>query len=95
MLTVHDDAGWHKNQAIPLPDNLHLLLLPSCPPELSLVEHFSDELREKLFHNCVFDSIDATKCHVEQERAAFEEDSQRAKFTTHRLWIVNALANAN
>lgn len=95
ILMVLDGAGWHKNQAIPLPSNLMLLFLPPYSPELNPVEHLWDDLREKSFHNRVFDSIDALENHLEQELAAFEKDSQRAKSITHWPWIINALSNAN
>ena len=92
---VLDGAGWHKNQAIPLPGNIKLLFLPPYSPELNPVEHLWDDLREKSFHNRVFDSIDALENHLEQELAAFEENPQRAKSITHWPWIINALFNAN
>lgn len=92
---VLDGAGWHKNQAIPMPDNLQLLFLPPYSPELNPVEHLWDGLREKSFHNHVFDSIDALECHLEQELAAFEKDPQRSKSIAHWPWIINALSNAN
>lgn len=95
ILMVLDGAGWHKNQTIPLPSNLRLLFLPPYSPELNPVEHLWDDLREKSFHNRVFDSIDALENHLEQELAAFEENSQRAKYITHWPWIINALSNAN
>jgi len=95
ILMVLDGAGWHKNQTIPLPSNLRLLFLPPYSPELNPVEHLWDDLREKSFRNRVFDSIDALENHLEQELAAFEENSQRAKSITHWPWIINALSNAN
>ena len=94
ILMVLDGAGWHKNRSVPLPANLQLLFLPPYAPELNPVEHLWDDLREKSFHNRVFDSIDALECHLEQALAEFENDSQRAKSITHWHWIVNALSNA-
>lgn len=35
------------------------MFLPPNSPELNLVEHIWDELREKHFHNRAFDSLDA------------------------------------
>jgi len=71
------------------------LFLPPYPPELNPVGHLWDDLREKSFHSRVFDSLDALENHLEQELAAFEENSQRAKSITHWPWIINALSNAN
>ena len=95
ILMVLDGAGWHKSQSAPLPANLQLVFLPPYSPELNQVEHLWDDLREKSFHNRVFDSIDALECHLEQALAAFEKDSQRVRSITHWPWIINALSNAN
>jgi transposase len=38
---------------------LKLHFLPPYSPELNPQEHVWDELREKWFHNIVFDSLDA------------------------------------
>ncbi|WP_124944901.1 transposase [Sulfurirhabdus autotrophica] len=95
ILMVLDGAGWHKNQSVPLPSNLQLLFLPPYSPELNSVEHLWDDLREKSFHNCVFDSIGALESHLEHVLATFEKDLQRAKSITYWPWIVNALSNAN
>ena len=69
--------------------------MPPYSPELNPVEHLWDDLREKSFHNRVFDSIDALESHLEQGLAAFEKDSQHAKSITYWPWIINALFNAN
>ena len=61
LVLVLDGAGWHRSAAIRLPDNLRLLLLPPYSPELNPVEPIWDDLREKHFHNPVFDSIDDLK----------------------------------
>jgi transposase len=48
-----------RGKRICIPPNLHLLFLPPYSPELDPVEHLWDEIREKYFHNLVFDSLDA------------------------------------
>ena len=55
IVMVLDGAGWHKT-SFQLPENLLLHFLPPYSPELKAQEHVWDELREKYFHNKVFDS---------------------------------------
>ncbi|WP_370867410.1 transposase [Nitrosomonas sp.] len=57
IVMVMDRAGWHRSHSLTLAENLRLLLLPPYSPELNPIEHLWDELREKNFHNRVFDSI--------------------------------------
>ena len=59
IVMVMDGAGWHSSKALVAPPNMRLLSLPPYAPELNPVEHLWDELREKCFHNKVFNSIDA------------------------------------
>jgi len=56
VVIVLDGAGWHKCKDLRLPDNLRLLFLPPYFPELNPQEHLWDELREKYFHNRVFEA---------------------------------------
>ena len=65
IVMVLDGAGWHQSESMHLAPNLTLLPLPPYAPELNPVEHIWDELREKYFHNRVFDSIDALEDHLE------------------------------
>ncbi|MBA3755643.1 MAG: transposase [Nitrosomonas sp.] len=60
-----DGAGWHRSHTLKLPHNLRLLMLPPYSPELNPVQNLWDELREKSFHNRVFDSLDALENHLE------------------------------
>lgn len=65
IILVLDGAGWHRSHTLKLPHNLRLLMLPPYSPELNPVENLWDELREKSFHNRVFDSLDALENHLE------------------------------
>src|SRR5471030_2409779 len=57
IVMVLDGAGWHQSASLKLAHNLRLLTLPPYSPELNPVEHLWDDLREKSFHNRVFDSM--------------------------------------
>lgn len=61
---ILDGAGWHRSKDFRLPDNIRLLFLPPYSSELNPQEHLWDELREKYFHNRIFDSIDALENHL-------------------------------
>lgn len=39
ILLVLDGAGWHTGAAVPVPEGIHLLVLPSYSPELQPAEH--------------------------------------------------------
>ena len=70
---------------------MQLLPLPPYAPELNPVEHIWDELREKYFHNRVFDSIAALEDQLTIGLVALEEDTARVKSIVAWNWIINAL----
>lgn len=93
IVMVLDGAGWHTSGQLRLPDNIRLLQLPPYAPELNPVEHVWDELREKRFHNRVFDSLDALEDHLETALRDFENDCQRIRSIVAWPWIMDALLN--
>jgi transposase len=95
IVMVLDGAGWHKSNALVLPGNLKLHFLPPYSPELNPVEHLWDELREKHFHNRVFDSIDALENHLVDALRAMEQNTERVASITCWPWIINSISNAN
>ena len=93
MIMVLDGAGWHRNESLIVPDNIQLLKLPPYSPELNPVEHLWDDLREKSFHNVVFNSIDALEDHLEETLRNMENDQDRIRSIVAWPWIINALLN--
>jgi transposase len=93
IVMVLDGAGWHQSGALTLPANLRLLPLPPYSPELNPVEHLWDELREKAFHNRVFNSIDALEDHLEVNLRALENDHARVHSIVSWPWIIDSLQN--
>ncbi len=91
LIMILDGAGWHKSKQIQLPSNLRVAFLPPYSPELNPVEHLWDDLREKFFHNRVFDSIDALEIHLADALLAYENNPSRVKSITAWDWIINAL----
>lgn len=94
VVMVLDGAGWHKSKDFHLPENLRLPFLPPYSPELNPQEHLWDELREKYFHNRVFDSIDALEDHLVVALLNLENAPARIKGITACDWIINAVSIA-
>lgn len=93
IVMVHDGAGWHQSQSLTLPANLRVLTLPPYSPELNPVEHLWDDLREKSFHNCVFESLDALESHVDISLRDRERDPSRVRSIVAWPWIIHAVTN--
>jgi transposase len=93
LVMVLDGAGWHQSESLQLPANLRLLRLPPYSPELNPVEHLWDELREKAFHNRVFESIDALEAHLALALREMELDRPRVHSIVSWPWIMTALLN--
>ncbi len=91
IIMIVDGAGWHKNQKLTLPSNLRLVFLPPYAPELNPVEQIGDDLREKFFHNRVFDSIEALEDHLVSALLAYENDSDRVRSIAGWDWIIKSL----
>lgn len=91
IVMVLDGAGWHQRGALTLAPNLRLLSLPPYSPELNPVEHLWDDLREKSFHNRVFDSLNALENHLETALLNMELDRQRVHSIVAWPWIINSL----
>ena len=88
---VTDGAGWHRSDLLTIPANMRLLPLPPYSPELNPVEHIWDDLREKSFHNRVFESIDALEQHLSSSLREMELDNQRVHSIVAWPWIINSL----
>lgn len=93
IIMVLDGAGWHTGHELKPPPNMQLLRLPPYSPELNPVENLWDELREKFFHNKVFDSMDALEDQLQVGLLALENDWPRVQSIVAWNWIVNALLN--
>lgn len=67
-------------------------LIAPYAPELNPVEHLWDELREKCFHNKVFDSIDALEDDLAMALVAMENTPEVIKSITNWPWINDVLS---
>jgi transposase len=91
LILVLDGAGWHRSTTLRVPPNIHLLSLPPYAPELNPVEHLWDELREKHFHNRVFDSFNALEDHLVTALRLTENATERVRSIVSWPWIIDAL----
>jgi len=92
IVMVLDGAGWHSSKHLITPGNMRLLALPPYAPELNPVEHIWDELREKCFHNKVFNSIDALEDELAMALLAMENTPVVIASITRWPWIIDALS---
>ena len=93
IIMIMDNAGWHRNELLKMPGNLRVLNLPPYSPELNPVEHIWDDLREKSFHNRVFDSIDSLEDHLTIALRNMENNQERVHSIVAWPWIINTLMN--
>lgn len=91
IVMVMDGAGWHRSHALKAPNNIYLLKLPPYAPELNPIEHVWDELREKFFHNRVFESLDALEDQLALGLMALEKDPERLRSIVSWDWIIASL----
>jgi hypothetical protein len=53
-----DQAGWHGSRELVIPATLGLIQQPASSPQVNLVEHWWEELREKDLHTRLFSCLD-------------------------------------
>lgn len=86
-LLVLDGAGWHKPEALDVPDNITLLTLPPYSPELNPMENVWAYLRANKLAISVFDTVGDildTCCNAWN---FFAENAETVKSITTRKWI--------
>ena len=93
IIMILDGAGWHTAGFLTIPENMRLVSLPPYAPELNPMEHIWDDLREKWFHNGVFETMNALEDHLEIALRTMESNNERVKSIVSWLWIVNGLMN--
>ena len=94
ILMFLDGAGWHKANALKVPENMKLSFLPPYSPQLNPVEHLWEEIREKWFQNLVFDSLDAVEDRLLTALVSLENDRRWVASLTGFDWIISNIMNA-
>ena len=57
-VVIIDGAGWHKAEALIVPDNISLMPLPPYSPELNPQENIWQYLRQNYLAGCTFDTYE-------------------------------------
>jgi hypothetical protein len=57
-IMILDGAGWHRANNLRVPKTIRLVPLPPYSPELNPVEHIRAWLRDNIFKNMVFETLD-------------------------------------
>jgi len=91
LVMVLDNASWHRSQTLRIPKNMRLLPLPPYSPELNPMENIWDELREKSFHNRVFESLDQMEQHLLSALREIEKSPDVTKSISDWPWILQAI----
>ncbi len=94
ILMVMDGAGWHKANALMVPNNMALFFLPPYSPQLNPVEHIWESIRENGFRNEVFNSMDGVENQLMHCLAALERDPAAVASMTGFPWIISINLNA-
>jgi len=94
VIMVLDGAAWHKpGKMLTLPHNIRLVVLPPNSPQLNPVENLWDELREKFFHNRVFNSFDGLEDNLVDALRYLSANKEIVKSITCWHWIAKAFPN--
>jgi transposase len=91
IIMVVDGASRHRALTLAVPANIQLLSLPPYAPELNPVEHLWDELREKFFHNRVFNSLSALEHHLADALLFLENNQNQIQSIVSWKWIISSL----
>jgi len=68
-----------------------LVTLPPYSPELNPSENIWDDMREKFFRNCVFDSIEAVENRLCEAMNHYFDNPNIVQSITAFPWILNTL----
>jgi len=82
IVMVIDGAPSHRAKRLHVPSNMALVRLPPYSPELNPAERLWEELREKEFANCVFDSLGAAMAQAVRGLKRLELSSNYLKSMT-------------
>lgn len=66
---------------------------PSCSQELNPVEQFWEELREKHFHNRLFENLSGLEYCLEKALLSYEQNPKEVFSLTSWDWIANIILN--
>jgi len=91
LVMVLDNAGWHLSKSLKVPKNMRLLSLPPYSPELNPMENIWDALRERAFHNRVFEDLDHMEQRLLSALREIEQSPDMTKSISDWPWILEAI----
>lgn len=96
-LLIIDGAPCHRagKDTLSIPENIRIVFLPPYSPECNPTEHLWDEMREKFFHNCVFQDMDAVEQQIVKGLLWLEERPEAVRSLTEFPWIRDGLERIN
>jgi transposase len=74
-----------------VPDNVSLLFLPPCSPELNPWENLWDEIREKIFKNLALKSMNAVRAKLREAVPYIERNPELVKSITAFPYIAKLI----
>jgi len=95
ILMIVDGASSHKSKDLEIPENLRLIRLPPCSPELNPQEHVWDDLREKEFPNRVSADMEQVIAGLKHGLGEMSADTQRLRSLTAWPWIISLNLTVN
>lgn len=84
---VLDGAGWHHSAGLNVPDNITLIPLPPCSPELNPVELVWHELRQRYLSNRAYPDAGTLEAAVASAWNGLAGNVQRLRSLTDYPWI--------
>ena len=91
LLVVYDGPPCHSPGALDFPDHMMAVTLPPDSPNLNPAENGWDDMREKFFHNLVFDSLIAVEDQLVSACRFYEHNPNIVHAFAAWPWIVNTL----
>lgn len=89
IIMIMDAAGWHTTKKLVLPENITILPLPPCSPELNPTEHIWDYIREqKNFNNYTFSSLDQVDHQLGIALCDLHNEKERIKSMCNFKWLI-------